>query len=110
MVAFWTITMMHRARIVFHWSQQRAAIHSSKNQQFVLPARFDHQGDGWKENAWSVVIEPEGLHDESGKQSGVARFLSPSAPQDWLSEGNGFTVFEGALALGVGIVEEVLLE
>src|ERR1700748_1954588 len=99
--------MMHPARIVFYWSQQRAANHSSRNQRFVRPARFDHQGDGWKENAWSVVIELEGVPGESGKKSGVARFLSPSAPQDWLSEGKGFAISEGALALGIGIVEGV---
>lgn len=102
--------MMRRAKIVFQWSRKRNANHSLWSQCFILPARFDHQGDDWKKDAWSLVIEVEGTPDESGKQNGTARFLMSSAPQAWLSEGGRFTIFEGALELGVGTVKEALLE
>lgn len=99
---------MRRVKIHFNWSQQRKSDPSPKNQRFVLPARFDHQGDDWKKDAWSLVVEVEGTPDESGKQNGTASFLAPSAPQHWLSEGRHFTLFDGPLSVGVGTVNEVL--
>lgn len=100
--------MMRRVKIVFQWSQERRANLSPKSQRFVLPARFDHQRDDWKKDAWSLAIEVEGTPDESGKQNGITRFLVPNASQHWLSEGQRFTLFEGALSVGVGTVKEVL--
>jgi hypothetical protein len=104
------ITVMHRARIILHWLQQGAANHSPRGQHFTLPARFEHQGDDWIEDAWSLVVEVDGVPESNGQQYGIARFLMPTAPQDWLTAGKEFTIFEGELALARGSVVEVLSE
>lgn len=101
---------MHRAKIALQWLQQGSANHSPRGQRFVLPARFEHQGDDWMEDAWSLVVEVDGVPESDGKQYGIARFLMPTAPHDWLSEGKQFTIFEGKLALAHGSVVEVLSE
>lgn len=101
---------MRHAKIILQWLQNESANHSPRRQRFVLPARFDHQGNNWKENAWSLVIEVEGIPNGGGQQHGLARFLMPSAPHGWLVEGAHFTIFEGALALANGKVEEVFSE
>ena len=98
---------MRCAKIALQWFQKGSASHSSRCQRFVLPARFDHQGDGWKEDAWSLIIELEGIPNKDGRQNGLARFLMPSAPHNWLVVGAHFTIFEGELALANGKVEEV---
>jgi len=101
---------MHRAQITLQWLQQGAANHSPRGQRFVLPARFEHQGEDWMEDAWSLLVEVDGVPESDGKQSGVARFLMSTAPHEWLSEGKQFTIFEGELALAHGSVVEVLSE
>lgn len=101
---------MRSAKVVLHWLQRGASNHSPRGQRFALPARFHHQGDDWKENAWTLMVEVEGVPENDGRQYGVARFLMPTAPHDWLSEGERFTIFEGPLALADGAVVEVLQE
>jgi hypothetical protein len=39
-----------------------------------MPARFDHQGDDWTHDAWSLVFDLEGI-PARGYQTGTARFL-----------------------------------
>ena len=58
-------------------------------------------------DAWSLVVDVEGVPDTQGYQVGTARFLAPDAPHDWLSEGKRFTLFEGRLALAVGEIRQV---
>ena len=53
----------------------------------VLPARFDHQGDDWKENATMLQIDLEAARDPSRRQYATATFTSLRAPHDWLSVG-----------------------
>ena len=91
--------------INLRWIKNRPTNHSPRGQKFSLPVRFDHQGDDWTANAWSLVIEVEGVPDITGYQRGTARFLVPSGPQEWLRPGKKFTIFEGATPLAIGEVE-----
>lgn len=99
--------MMHTAKVRLHWLTSGLSNHSPRGQRFSLPARFDHQGEDWTHDAWSLVVEVEGVPDAEGYQVGAARFLVPDAPDDWLSEGKRFTLFEGRLALAEGEVRQV---
>jgi len=91
--------MTHTAKVRLHWLVETHT--RNQEQRIVRPARFDHQGEDWKKDAWSLVIEAAGAPDDNGNQVGTARFLSSAAPHDWLSEGRRFTLFENkALAEG----------
>jgi hypothetical protein len=78
---------------------------SPRGIRFVRPVRFDHQGEDWTNNAWSLVISTEGLPNDQGCQFGSAMFLVPDAPHEWLSAGKRFTLYEGYLPIAEGIVE-----
>ena len=71
------------------------------------PARFGHQGEDWRNNAWSLVVENNGLPNADGQVAGTARFLMPNGPHHWLKRGARFTLFEGEDILADGVVEEV---
>jgi hypothetical protein len=72
-----------------------------------MPARFAHQNDNWKNDAWSLIITTLGETDDRGYQSATARFLMPKAPDEWLSVGEKFTLSDGTADLAEGIVESV---
>lgn len=84
------------------------ANHSPRGQRFFLPARFDHQKQDWRNDAWSLIVEVDGLPDVRGYQSGRARFLVRYASQDWLAAGNRFTLFEGDLAVAAAEIQRVI--
>jgi hypothetical protein len=89
--------MTHTAKVRIHW----LAAPPVQAQRIVRPARFDHQGEDWKKDAWSLVVDTENAPDTQGYQVGTAKFLSPEAPHDWLTEGKRFTLFaEKAIAEG----------
>jgi hypothetical protein len=93
------------AKVFLHWLVSSPSNHSPRGQRFSLPARFDHQGDDWTNDAWSLVVDVEGVPDALGNQIGTARFLVSSAPHDWLSEGKRFTLFEGRLPIAEGEIK-----
>jgi hypothetical protein len=99
--------MTHTAKIRLHWLVSRPSKHSPRGQRFSLPARFDHQGEEWTNDAWSLVVEVEGVPDAEGNQVGTAWFLVPDAPQDWLSEAKRFTLFAGHLPVAEGEIRLV---
>ena len=102
--------MSRRVRILLHWLVELPLNgQSPRGPRFALPARFDHQGDEWENDAWSVVIITEGKPDRKGEQIAVARFLVSDAPHDWLTVGKRFTLFEGKLALAEGVVRGIAL-
>ena len=77
--------------------------------QFTRPARFDHQGEDWKHNAWSLVVTVEGTPDLKSEQVGTAWFLVDNAPHDWLTVGKHFAL--GAEPpFAEGVVEQILTE
>jgi hypothetical protein len=101
--------MTQTAKVLLHWLVSGPSNHSPRGQRFSLPARFDHQGEDWLDDAWSLVVEVEGVPDAEGCQIATVRFLVPDAPHDWLSEGKRFTLFEGRLALAEGQIKQVQL-
>lgn len=78
---------------------------SPRGQRFVVPAKFDHQGDDWTSNAWSLVVESDKAVSADGSQVVNVGFLMPEGPQQWLSSGRRFSLFEGRLLLAEGVVE-----
>jgi hypothetical protein len=99
--------MTQTAKVLLHWLVTGPSTHSPRGQRFSLPARFDHQGDDWTSDAWSLVVDVEGVPDTQGHQLGTVRFLMPDAPHEWLSEGKRFIFFEGRLALAEGEIKRV---
>jgi hypothetical protein len=98
---------MSAAKVLLRWLVKGPSNHSPRGQRFSLPARFDHQGKDWMRDAWSLIVDVEGVPDARGYQIGTARFLVPGAPHHWLSEGKRFTLFEGGLALAEGEIKQV---
>jgi hypothetical protein len=97
--------MTHSATVRLRWLVTATSGELPRGRRFSTPARFEHQGDDWIRDAWSLVIETQGLPDAQGQQFATANFLVPNAPHDWLTPGKRFTLFEGKLALAEGVVE-----
>jgi hypothetical protein len=100
--------MNHTVKAALHWFELQSNRPFPRSQRFSRPARFEHQGEDRKQNAWSLTVITEGDVDAQGRQSAEVKFLVPEAPHDWLSIGKRFTLFEGELALAEGIVEYIL--
>ena len=101
--------MTHGAKVLLHWLN-RPSDGSPQGRHFSRPARFDHQGDDWTSDAWSLVVDVKGRPNLEGYQDGTVRFLMPAAPQVWLSVGQRFTLFDGRLPIAEGEVKRVLPE
>lgn len=98
------------AQITLHWLANNPSNHSPRGQRFSLPARFDHQNEDWTGDAWSLVVNVDGVPDEEGRQQGTARFLAPGAPHDWFVKGKKFALFEGPKVLAECSIVQVRLE
>ena len=102
--------MNRKAKILLHWLVDIPPTgQSPRGVSFSKPARFDHQDDDWKNNAWSLVITTEGNPNKKGEQIAIARFLVTNAPDEWLVVGKRFTLFEGNLALAECLIEEIVM-
>jgi hypothetical protein len=99
--------MNRTVKISLRWLVDAPAGQSPRSQRFSRPARFEHQGEDWTGNAWSLVIDTEGVPDPKGQQSATATFLMADAPHDWLSVGKRFTLYEN-VPVAEGVVEEIL--
>ncbi len=99
--------MTQTATVLLRWLVSGPSNHSPRGRRFSRPARFDHQGEDWTSNAWSLVVDVEGTPDAYGYQVGTVSFLMPQAPHDWLSAGKRFTLFEGGLAIAEGEIKQV---
>ena len=97
---------MHSAKVLLHWLNHPAD-RSPLGQHFSRPARFDHQGDDWANDAWSLVVDVKGNPNIQGDQDGTVRFLTSAAPQEWLAVGKKFTLFEGRTPVAKGEVKRV---
>ena len=97
--------MNQAAKVRLHWLVTAPPGKSPRGLRFSTPARFDHQGEDWIRDAWSLMIDTQGIPDAQGQQFATAKFLVPNAPHDWLAPGKHFTLFEGELALAEGVVE-----
>jgi hypothetical protein len=98
--------MTRSAEVRLHWLVGGLSNHSPRGQRFSIPARFDHQKEDWLSDAWSLVVEVEGVPDAHGYQVGHVKFLVPGAPHEWLSVGKKFTLFEGNLAVAEGEIRK----
>lgn len=78
---------------------------SPRGKQFVVPARFDHQGEDWTSDAWSLVVQSDEAISADGSQTVLVHFLMPEGPRQWLSPGRRFSLFEGRLLLAEGVIE-----
>lgn len=96
--------MSSYAKVRLNWLVVAQPGKLPRGPEFSTPARFDHQGDDWIRDAWSLIIDLQGTPDAQGRQDATARFVVPDAPHDWLAPGKRFTLFEGALALAEGVV------
>jgi hypothetical protein len=72
--------------------------------KFSVPAKFDNQGDDWRSNSWSLVVEHDRNSDARTPQKVEVHFLVDSAPVDWLTRGRRFTLYDGAEPLAEGEV------
>jgi hypothetical protein len=94
------------ATVLLHWLIDAAPDCTPRGRRFALPARFDHQGEDWMTDAWSLVVDVTGPPDGQGYQVATVRFLMPQAPHVWLSAGKRFTLFEGRLPVAEGEIRE----
>lgn len=76
-----------------------------RGERFATPARFERQGDDWTANAWSLVVQASEPVLPDATQPVRVRFLMDDAPQEWLSSGSRFELYEGRLLLAEGLVE-----
>jgi hypothetical protein len=77
-------------------------------QQYSTVAKFDKQTEeAWYKDAWSLVLNAQGVPDETWTQTAWVRFLAEEkAPVDWLLPGNRFALFEGSKKVAEGVVLE----
>ena len=89
-------------KVHLHWTAP--APHGNS---FSIPVRFDHQGDDWKNDAWSLVFDVEAPPDANGKQLATAKFLATNAPHNWLAPGRRFTL-QADKPIAEGVVIEAI--
>lgn len=99
--------MTKTVKVAIQWPIGGLSNHSPRGQRFALPVRFDHQNESWLDDAWSLLVEVEGVPDSRGHQIGQARFLMPDGPHHWLTVGKCFTLYEGSLPVAVGRVTAI---
>lgn len=77
---------------------------SRRVHRFSRPAKFEHQGDEWLGDAWSVVIESVSPVSADGSQDVRVHFLVAEGPIEWLTLDRRFSLLEGELLLADGVV------
>lgn len=88
------------------WRINRGAgVAYPRGEQFATPARFECQGDDWTTDAWSLVVRAAGPVLPDATQPVRVQFLMDDAPQEWLSSGSRFELYEGRLLLAEGVIE-----
>lgn len=71
---------------------------------FSTVAKFDHQGEDWKSDAWSVAINGQAPPEIGCPQIMNVRFLAEAAPHEWLSVGRKFELYGGSGVVACGEV------
>jgi len=72
--------------------------------RFTVPAKFDHQGDDWRNDSWSLVVEHIRELNAREVQEVQVYFLMNDAPADWLTSGKRFILYDGREPLAEGVV------
>lgn len=70
--------------------------------RFAVPAKFDLQGDDWRNNSWSLVVQPLGELKARTRQEVEVHFLVEEAPVDWLTRGRKFILYDGSEPMAEG--------
>ena len=67
---------------------------------FQTVGKFPHQTmQEWLSDAWTVKIDWLD-RDNSASWYGLASFPAPNSPEDWLTAGGSFELFEGPRSIG----------
>ena len=69
-------------------------------------ARFEHQGDTWMSEAWSLVLDLVEPPDDHLCHLAKVRFLVEGGPAGWLAAGNSFQLMEGSRVVARGTIIE----
>lgn len=67
---------------------------------YSTAARFDRLRERWPSEGWSIVAELVGPMDERRCVEARVRLLNPDGPEELLSPGSQFDLFEGAKRVG----------
>lgn len=96
------MTMHATARL--RWLKFAPDGSAPRPEKFTVPAKFDHQGDDWRNNSWSLVVEHSRDLDAHEAQEVEIYFLMSGAPADWLTSGRKFILYDGSEPLAEGVV------
>ena len=72
--------------------------------RYSAPARFDAARDAWPHEAWSVVLDLISRPPGSTDWLAEVRFLFEEAPQELITAGARFELYEGKKRVAVGTV------
>ena len=98
--------MKREVKVRLTWRGIRPArLGYPRGKEFAMPARFEHQGDDWTKNAWSVVVLASTPVAPDSTQDVRVRFLMDNAPHEWLLSGRRFELHEGPLVVAEGTIE-----
>lgn len=89
---------MKRAKVSVTWlaPEQGGRRTPMTEHRYVTISRFDEDGPGWPDGAWSVVLEFAPSVDPAiSPAAAEASFLMEGAPHDRLRRGTTFTLHEG---------------
>lgn len=95
--------MQHSAILTWLPAEVRGTAQRPHGLRYVGISRFDSDGPEWPDGAFSVVCEFEVPPSERNSDSSEAtvRFLVPDAPQERLSPGVRFRLYQGTVAVAV---------
>ncbi|MEM6395363.1 MAG: hypothetical protein AAF741_03380 [Bacteroidota bacterium] len=72
-----------------------------QGETYIAPVRFLAQSESdWQDNAWSLKFTWLDKESSSGSWFGIAEFLSPEGPAEWLEPDNHFEIYEGPEPVG----------
>ncbi len=96
-------SMTHGA--IVHWlsPNQRERMELPSTLRYVALSRFKQNSDTWPDGAWSVELRFETPPSEQATRessNAAVRFLFDTAPQEWLSPGVRFAIYEGRQRVG----------
>lgn len=94
----------HTARIVWVPPDQGGRRSPPIGPRYSAPARFEAAWDAWPDEAWSLVLELISRPTESVDWIAEVRFLVEQAPQELLTDGARFDLYEGQKCVAHGTV------
>jgi superfamily II DNA or RNA helicase len=93
-----------RAKIKWRSPEEGGRSAPPPGPRYSTVARFVQQGSNWRENAWSLVLQFVEDPDQQGSHTANVKYLSDDGPQDWLTSGSRFELWEGSKVVASGEV------